>query len=471
MANKITIPALRSQITPLRIPEIDAYRNPYGTVVASAAELGKAVADADARAQRAAMIAAQMKQSAGPSQDDEAPADSPPPREAAPDYDWGLDHFPSFDDYLRRQADARRRERRASVWETLNDLADSAFKDPSRIGEYRDDADGVLDTLPEEEREDYAATRRRINEQYLRGLIRDNPKLALETLRSRAGAAEEDLGITEEMREDLEARAQRAFEAEQNRLELERQVSALDVAAWTKTYAKEAPREVWRAYADVIDAFDWDTESVHWLEPRVDKTVREVRAWTRTAVKTANKIIAGEPGSWDRSERVRALDTFARSVIGPDAWATPTRHRMAWLSRIANRAPDVVRGHIRTGVHSRDAGKRAFAGRLLLDLDEHLLTWATPDIRAFGFDFGALIGSGFSDHVAVARIDAARGLTPEQQEARRHSFYARLDGGALSDALQEILERDEDDLLYRPDSTGRNGTTWPTMSDLGRPAS
>lgn len=461
MASKITIPRLDSQISKLEKFEVQqAPRSAilYANAFLRIADAIKTRNDADDRAKAAADAA----RSAYPSDGTDAPepgysseSDRVPPAR-------GRQVYPvdALYDQLRRKAEERRQQRKQFVDDALNDLADSAYKDPSAIGDYRDQADGIFGVLDDEEREVYASERRRINEQYFRGLIRDNPKAALEMLRSRAGVAEKELGISEETREDLEATAQRAFDAEQNGVEAETHVQLLDTLVGLKVYTvapEKNPGEIWRGYHNIIEAYDFDAKSAERLEPQFDKTVREAQTHAKVVFKAADKILTGKTIDRDRIEHADAVDTFAKAVVGEDTWTPFARWRMAWIARAANHAPDFVREHIRNGVHARDAGKRAFAGRLLIDLEdthdlEHgLLDWAPLDIRAFGRAFGALIDAGFSDDVAVTRIDAGKSLTPERQESRRHAFHVRLDGAAFWDTLREAFEIRPRDLLYRPE--------------------
>jgi DnaJ-domain-containing protein 1 len=464
MANKITIPKLGSKIAELGKLE---YQKPYNTVAPFAdafltlADAIKARNDADEGARDAADAGDQHRRAPG-SSDDDAPE---PPHSSESDRDpsaRGRRAYPAyvFDDQLRRLADERRRQRRAYIGEAMDDLADAAFKDPSRIGDYRDEADGLSGIVGDDDAEDLAAARERMNEQYFRGLIRDNPKAALEMLRSRAGYAQEDLGISEEAREDLETAAQRAFDTEQNLPHINAQVKMLDTRAGLRVYGVKPgmkPREMWRGYHDIIDAYDWDAKSAERLEPEFDKTVREAQTYAKAIAMTAHDILRGRATRWDRIERADAVDAFVKAVVGESVWTTPARHRMAWISRAASHTPNVVRESIRSGVYARDAGKRAFAGRMLMDLEDAgdpahgLLEWAPPDIRAFGHDFGALTHAGFSDDAAVKRIEAAASLTPEQQESRRHAFDVRLDGAAFWDTLREAVDIEPRDLLYRPE--------------------
>jgi hypothetical protein len=490
MANQIKIPVLMPRFAALDLPQIDTEHDPYAIVGAAAAAFDKAFAQRDAlRAKRddeeerlrvngaeadtqkfvSSEIAQRREQGlVGPGfasqfdreyteRADAEMAKVQTARERAR-LRQAFERNRPYALHLAMQAEAgvREEERSGNSGAALERLSRAAYHDPMNVGRYRDEADELLKTLPAEDREALAAERARINEGYLRGLIAKNPKLALETLRSREGAAEEDLGISEDLRRELADEAERAFEAEQGALDNEREGKALDaVVATTERGLQvyDTPRGGWRSYGPIYDVYDFDPGTARRLEGEADKTARRVSAFVETASKVGRRIAGGRPIEWDEP-KVKTLDTLWRGVIGDDEWAPGVRHRMVGLAKYAGRVPDAMRRHISAGVHSTDPGKRASAGRLFHAMERAvgpaLVDWTPPDIRAFGRVFGALTDAGFSDQSALKRIDGGKAAKPEQQEARRAHFQRQVDGDALVQALDDALGGALRDLLFGP---------------------
>jgi hypothetical protein len=477
MANKIQIPVLMPRFAGLDLPQIDIEHDPYAVVGAAAAAFDKAFAQRDAqRAKREAdqrlrvdaaaadalrFVASEIAQrgeegQVGPgfaahfgreyterAEAEMAKAQTPRERERLHE---AFERNRAYALHLAMQAEAgvREEERSDSSGVALERLSRAAYHDPMNIGRYRDEADELLKALPAEDQEALAEERARINEAYLRGLIATNPKLALETLRSRAGAAEKDLGVSEDLRDELEDEAQRAFDAQQSAFDNEREGRAFGAVMATtarKLEVREAPREGWRSYEPIYDVYDFDPRVARRLEGEADKTARQVNAFVETTAKVGRRIAGGRPIVWDEP-KTKTLDMLWRRVVGDDEWVPTVHHRMVGLAKYAGRVPDAMRRHIRAGVYSTDPGKRASAGRLLNDIESTLVEWAAPDVRAFGRVFGALTDAGFSEQSALKRIDGGRAAKPELQEARRVHFQRRVDGDALVQALSDALGGD-----------------------------
>jgi hypothetical protein len=508
MANQIKIPVLTPRFATLDLTQIDTERDPYAIVGQAAAAFDRAFAQRDAlRAKRdeeeerlrvdaAAVdtqrfvpseIAQRREQGLiGPgfaSQFDReyteraeaemAKARTPRERERLRQ---AFERYRAYAMHLAMQAEAdvREEERSGNSSAALDRLSRAAFHDPMSVGRYRDEADALLEVLSAEEQEALAEERRRINEAYLRGLIAKNPKLALETLRSRAGAAEGDLGISEDLRQELEDEAQRALDAELGALDGEREAKALHaVVATTENglQTHEARRDGWRSYAPVYEVYDFDPAVARRLEGEADKTARRVSAFVETAAKVARRIAVGQPIEWDEP-KVKALDTLWRRVVGDDEWAPGTHHRMAGLAKYAGRVPDAMQRHIGIGVQSTDPVKRASAGQLLREMERspapRLIDWAPPHIRAFGRTFGALTDAGFSDQTALKRMDSGRTAAPELEEARRVHFHQRVDGDTFVRALDDALGGKLRDLLFRPKRDRASAKPLPHDGRRGR---
>jgi hypothetical protein len=506
MPNQIKIPVLMPRFAALDLPQIDTERDPYAIIGAAAAAFDKAFAQRDAlRAKRdneeeglrvkaaeadtqrfvSSEVAQRREQGlVGPgfasqfdreyterAETEMAKAKTSRERERLRE---AFERNRSYALHLSMQAEAgvRQEERSGNSGAALDRLSRAAYHDPMNVGRYRDEADELLKTLPAEDQEALAEERARINEAYLRGLIAKNPKLALETLQSREKAAEEDLGISEDLRRELQDEAQRAFDAEQGALDNEREDKAFDAVVATTEHGLQvydAPREGWRSYEPIYDVYDFDPDVARRLEGEADKTARRVSAFVETAAKVGRRIAQGRPIEWDEP-KVKTLDSLWRGVVGDDEWAPGVRHRMVGLAKYAGRVPDAMRRQIRAGVYSTDPGKRASAGRLLNEMEQRiaptLVEWAPPDVRAFGHVFGALTDAGFGDQSALKHIDDGKAAKPEHREARRVHFDRRLDGDTLVRALDDALGGELRDLLFRPEK-GR-GSVAPLPHD-GKP--
>lgn len=447
MANRIAIPKLAANVTPLRLPEFDTELNPFAPIAEGAEKIGNAIEarekkdlrdKQEAEAQRLAALARQQN----------APA-QPPGAESADSWSSPPDDPIERERWMQEEARRLREGRDSSSLDTAARSIRLVSVDPNQVGTYREELDQALSVLPEDDQETRAKARRLFSIAYFRALIEQNPKLALETLRSRKGAAEEEWGIGEDVREDLEEQAQRALDAELARPSFEAHPWLFDSVV---PRSKRAPErggyvfEAWRDYGEAVKIYDIEPKAVPWVEAQIDKTIREAQRNRRSVISVGKSLLGEGARAWDGAA-VQALDIHAKAVIGDDTWSPEARNRMVGLSRLAKRAPDVVREHIRSGVRSTDTNKRAFAGQVLVDLDRagaaagrDFLAWTTPDVRAFGRDFWALRQSGYSDTAAVKRIDDARSVTPAQRAARRRYFAAHTTAATLADAVRDAVE-------------------------------
>lgn len=440
MANRIAIPKLGANVTPLRLPEFDAELDPFAPIANAAEKLGRAIElrdKEDAEARRLAALARRQNEPAQPPGEEDADAWSPPPDD--PD---------ARDRWIQEEARRAREDRERAARDAATRSMRLVSVDPNQVGTYRDDLEQALSVLPEDDEETRAQARRAFSVAYFRALIEQNPKLALETLRSRKGAAGEEFGIGEDVREDLEEQAQRALDAELAPPGTDVRVRLFDSMPVRRGRSLEREGyvfEAWRDYGEALKIYDVEPKAGPWVEAQIDKMVREAQRNRRSTVSIGKSLLGEGQRSWD-GPAVKALDIHAQAVIGGEMWSPQARDRMVGLSRLAKRAPDVVREQIRSGLRSADPAKRAFAGQVLADLDqagrtagEDLLGWATADVRAFARDFGALRRSGYSDIGAVKRIDEAAATTPARRAARRRYFAARMTAATLADAVRDAV--------------------------------
>lgn len=502
MATKITIPKLGASVASLQLPEIDIGQEPFTPLARAVGEIGAAVekrnivvaqrdendAQAWAASEEAGIVSSSTGEIArrraaglvGPgfaSQFDReyeaqmnaalARAKTSRQRELLAQR-LALRRAYVFQLAIQAEGSANEQTRKSQASEAADNLVGLANADPANIGDYRDSLEQLYDGLPAEEQENFDERREQLNEAYMRGLIRDNPKLAVETLRSREGAAGE-LGISEEKRVELLEDAERALGIEQAEQSAARQDAGIAASIEAKTYKlhlDDYANEPWRVYAPVLDAYDAEPKIGRRLEVKADAVVREVNERHANIVRVGRKIAAGERL---HDEQVgQAFDQHWAAAVNDDG-TTPhevVHRRMIGVARLAGRVPDALQRRIRESVHSPDSSTRATAGRLLRDLDgdEHgdLLAWASPDIRAFGRDFAVLTDAGLGVTSAINRIGRAESIPAAQEEGRAHFFDGALGGDVLAAAVGRALGadiRDVEEPALPSEGDGRLYTT------------
>lgn len=363
------------------------------------------------------------------------------------------------------EADARAEGAVRIAGATMDELAGIAFAYPEQIGAVRDEVDNPREPWPGTP-EDLAAQKQTINEAYLRGLITQNPTLALETLRSRKGHAEEDLGIPETTREALERDAELAVEAESDSdsaaREHEQIALRLGAGASLATYALDDAAPL-TAYTHLRDAYKVDTLMGRRMEADIDKahanTIR--RAGRNNSI--GRKLVDGVAVTWT-PERLASLDTHIEAVAGDGSDAATANARRVRMAITAGETPPKMQGHILKNLRATDPATRAGAVRMLQRLDGadetgKLTAWVPPDRRAFGHRFTALAAAGYTDAEALKQLDAANIENPATGDARRHHFDTYLRTDDLIDNIAStfnikptgIADDDMQTLEYRRD--------------------
>ncbi len=312
-----------------------------------------------------------------------------------------------------------------------------------------------------------AARKATVNEAYLLGLIRKNPKLALETLRSRKGYAEDEWGIGEPLREALERQAELATEAEVHEQTAAQEREQIGLAIDTTAELAKLNFDVGvppSAYNHVRDAYKVDHATGRRLEAEVDnaRSASMRRAERHNHVGSA--LAEGRNVKWV-GENLESLDAHIEAIANDGSDETTAISRRVRMAMIAGTTPPKMQGHILKSLRARDPATRA-AGvrmlRMLEDADETgaLTAWVPADRRAFGRRFTALTASGYSDAEALKRLDGADSASPVLEEARRHHFdtHVRLDdvvdavGRAFGIEPNGIGEYDAEAAERRPES-------------------
>lgn len=348
---------------------------------------------------------------------------------------------------------------------TMDQLAAIAQRYPDQIGAVRDQVRELRLTQPQPP-EILAAQERKINEAYLRGLIATNPKLALETLRSRKGDAQHELGIPEPLREALEHEAERATELETlshtAALEYERIALRLDTTAALADLPFDTGLP-FAAYDHLRDAYKVDPKTGARLEAEIDGKSAAAIHRARRHNNVGRALAEGRAIEW-RAEELASLDAHIENVANDGSGEAVANDRRVRMAIIAGRAPPKMQGHILKRLHATDPAIRSGGLRMLQRLEEAddgggLTAWLPADQRATAHRFAALTAAGYADTEALKHLDAAKSATPSLEEARRHHFdtYVRMDdlidaaGRLYNVEPQAIAEDDMQTLEHRSD--------------------
>ena len=520
MAQTIAIPKLNARVGSYQLPQIEFERNPYAPIADAAERIGGAIEARDAALEKRNLLDAQAaaneqeaalqnfvanristakaENSIGPgflaavSGDFDArlkealdKAPSPVARAEIERRAAGV-RMKMMPLLLMAEGGAREAGRQVDVGLTLDDLATAAGLDPMQYPTYRDEAKWVVDGLPEEERFRFDARRQKISESYYRGLIAQNPKLALETLRSREGFAEEDLGIAEPLRKSLEQEADLALEEETRAAEAERSARETYVVADVQVRLGDVVAGALppaHLYAPLAAAPDLGTKTWRQLETESDAAYAQVEKRAKAGVAAGQNLVARKTWEADDEAATRGLDDHYEAVIADDDGARPEKEKYARKVRfaeLAGRTPDALSKDITGAVRSKEPQRRAAAGHALRDLREadggsgRLTRGLGSDVLDFSLKFSALTDVGFDDAGALKRIDAVEKLTPDQRAARGDYFGRHADMTALVAAVGKAhrvgiagfehgagggAEETLNDLVYRPGAQSEQSRT------------
>lgn len=336
---------------------------------------------------------------------------------------------------MRDEADARAADTAETAADTMRNLAEIAYYRPDEIGDVRDRARELREKHPEQA-DQLARQEQLVNEAYLRGLIETNPKLALETLRSRKGYAEEDLGIAEPVREALEHEAERATELESEGVSAaqdEARIGAnLDTAARLSA-ARGDTGIAHRVYEPVRDAHKMDPKTGARLEAKVDDAHADALRRAERHNSVGRALVEGRALKW-HADQVESLDVHIEAVASDGSGEATANARRVQMAAAAGRTPPKMQEHILKSLRATDPAARTGGLRMLQKLEEAdasggLTAWLPADHRASARRFAALGVAGFAEAEALKHLDAAKSLSPAIEEARRHHFdtYVRLD--------------------------------------------
>ncbi|MFM9863666.1 MAG: hypothetical protein ACKVRO_08665 [Micropepsaceae bacterium] len=466
MANTIRIPVPDVAYARVSLPKIDIEDNPYESLANAAAGIGDALKERKARDDaerlskfRAAAhkaVADHLNESvrngtAGPGLtlsadrvlDEEYEKSKPDDAKLRAEMDRIRQslRLPALDMALRMEANARASGAVKIAGATMEELAQLAYLQPDQIGAVRDEARMLRDHLGDQGLE-VDGQEQKINEAYLRGLMASNPKLALETLRSRKGGADEDLGISEPLREALEHEAERATQAEQDSDAVEQQNA--QIGHRLETYASLAAADAsgtfqHAIYAGVRDAYRIDPASGRDLEAKTDAARERATVRAKRHGATGHALVKGIAIDWD-ANHLESLDAFIDAVADDASGAAIAGRRRIRMAAIAGTTPPKLQAHIRDSLHASDPARRAGSVRMLQALDAaddsgKLTSWLPPDLRAFAHRFTALSDAGYADATSLKNLDAANSLTPATTAARRHHFDAHVRLEHLAAAL------------------------------------
>ncbi len=360
---------------------------------------------------------------------------------------------------ISREATARAANAIDVAGATMKELAGIAYLRPADIGAVRAEARNLRTALPEGFAQMFDTRDREINEAYLRGLIRTNPKHALEALKSR-----EDLRLAEPLREALQHEAERAYKAERDAetAALEHEQIALRLDVDTKlTEAERAGTFPRAAYTTVRDAYKLDPAMGQDLEAKLDAAHAHALTRIERDNKVGRALVEGLALTWE-AHRLESLDRHIEAVAnGADDEAT-ANHRRVRMAIIAGTTPPKLQRHIREGLRATDPVRRAASIHMLEALeraDETLYSWLPTDLRTFAHHFTALTNAGYAEAAALQHLDAAKSVAPEKASTRRHHFDTHLRIDDLASAVARtfnvaptgIAEDEVQTLEYRAD--------------------
>jgi hypothetical protein len=501
MANTIKIPVPDVAYARVNLPEIDIGDNPYEALEGAAAGIAGALEEREARDDDAFLneaeadwhettanqrVNAARNGGTGPDQllalNDtleerykywEAKTTKPALRKRLRQRFARL-RFNALPADIRDEADARAADAAETTAETMRNLAEVAYYRPEQIGDVRERLRELREEHPEQA-DELARQGQAVNEAYLRGLIETNPKLALETLRSRKGYAEEDLGISEPAREALVYEAERATELEsdgESAAHDEARIGAtLDTAAWLSA-ARVDPGIAYRVYEPVRDAYKVDPKTGARLEIEVDEAHAAALRRAERHNSVGRALVEGRALKW-HPDQLESLDAHIEAVANDGSSEATANARRGRMAVITGRTPPKMQQRILKSLHAADTATRAGGLRLLQKLEEadrggSLTAWLPADHRAFAHRFAALGTAGYADADALKHLDAAKSQSPALEEARRHHFdtYIRMDDLIDTAARtynvepEGIADDDMQTLDYRP---GRDGTLGHTQ--------
>lgn len=488
MATTITIPKFNAPAPGLSLPQPNIDANPYASLASGIDQLSAAVVrrdaldaelrDAAAVADFQEFIADNMAQGGfGPGFAADADrrlrekeeeiyrrAASPAERER-----WRTKFAPIRLDAMRLwilgESDGRKAQRVSQARQTVNNLIERAYSEPDDIGAIRDDLDQTFDQLSPDEQARFGESKRQLNEAYLQGLIEKNPKLALETLRSRKGAAEEDLGVSEETRAWLEEEAALALEEEERAAHAatpDAFIHAITHAEAMSPFDDDVlPPPI--DYGAAIRALKLGVSAARQVETKIDGAQERRSARVGNAIRAGRIIAQGKGAEWN-DDTLRGLDDHIRAVAQDDEPARAWRRRAA-TAKLARVVPPGMRRDLMTALHADDLGERALAARALLELDAHgdgdLTAWLPADARHTVRAFDALTNVGFGEAAAFARVDAGRALTSAQREARGDYFDRFIGEAGVRRALEAhfggSIAEEQEDRRWSEDSSADGG--------------
>jgi hypothetical protein len=505
MANTILIPRLQGSIAAVSLPPIDVDADPYAGVEAGVAKLGAAFA---ARAALDDDVA-------------EAEAEASLHREAS-DFvlrnieagTVGPDFVPRFDEMLhdaygrlppakggrgrqRAQNFAAFRSRAlgfavetqaahgahghlTAAGDTIDRLAERARAEPDAIGEIRAQEQALNAQLSPFEQEAFASRRQQITYNYIRGLIEQNPKYALEYLRSHG----DELDLAPDLRAALEHEAEIMAEHDALSADAERADEEIGTVVSMQAFTPGPGKSVAitpEVYKPVLEAYDTNPKLGRVLEAQADEVHRRAAALAARNVRVAKAVASGRAIAHEDAHDLDALDALVETVVGA---ADPARAnaRMAAVAKRAGIVPPKMQRRILEGLRAKDPAQRIATAKLIAGLDAGLGDGAlNADVRAFGQDFARLTAAGFAEGAALGHLDAATKVTPAQEESRRQYFdtsvalsdVARAVGEVFGAAIIGVEQDNESDALhtgaYRPGDDAADEQTLEYDPERDRP--
>ncbi|MCE9523122.1 MAG: hypothetical protein K8S25_11915 [Alphaproteobacteria bacterium] len=370
------------------------------------------------------------------------------------------------------QAEKNRQANSARAGSAFERLAKIALASPEDAGVVAEDAKGIWDGVSTVEQNSLKERYNQIAENSMRARIAQNPQEALQTLRSREGYAEEDLGISEDTRSALELEAQFAADEEKQASDRAREESEIAWIAETHEGAKsviagtQAPGF---AYEPVLASVVADSKLYRKLEETADQAVAHAATRSHAKIDVGTSLNARKKSTWN-DKSIQALDDHYLEIASLYKGAWPE-----WkveYARLAGRLPRAMRAEL-TGdiLQTRDAKRREQALQTLLAFSDakgaggDLSGQFSGAVRKIGMQAQALMRAGYSIAGALKRIDGANTIKPELREAREAYYDRHGHAHALLPVLSEVFDgadvrvgaADEtiggqklDDLVYRP---------------------
>lgn len=348
---------------------------------------------------------------------------------------------------IRREADARGRERVQKLNDMIDRMATSAARAPQGLAGFYSTAKDALERLdlPAKTVDGLRSRLPEIPIAALRALIARSPMAARALIKRREGPADRSFGVPAAALRVLAKDAKAAVETAEAAQSDERSVAATRARADALMLADDAERgeaparEFYRGVRqpDGIRA----TPDVRKRSAAVRKRVTE-QAQVAQAVR--EKLARGEAIDADHKDDVDGLDSYYQA--GSDARATlepVARDREdLTLVRLAGAMPRGMMRRVAEQLRGEDLDAAAAAAALVAaaeKADAKLVSRLDDSTLELARRIDAAVRAGLAGREAVRLLRESIDLSPAERKRREEEFYRVLDGEAIARAIEELF--------------------------------